>query len=778
MLKSKNLKSELASAALALGLLGASPSFAQEESVIVNDPGSLEETILVESEEISPEWTIDPYNPEIPEGVLWAMALLAAMFTLNAVRNKMEGAWLRAGAALAATIYLANPELVSEQYRNLPTEALILVDISDSQHLDGRDILTRQSLADLQSRLDELGINITIVEFGEAGGTPGTNLAETIQSSLNIIPVDQLSGVFVLSDGQIHDIETVMQRLNIDAPVHALISGDESEQDFRITIESAPRYSDVDEGLEIQYRVLNDHELPQGDYRADIVVRNNGEIITTLTSQNIGTAGSVLLPGLQRGNNNIEIELLRVFDNSGNSGEPEANLLGNDLSEDNNRITTTIEGIGDVVNVLMISGAPHQDTRYYREFLSSDPDINFVHFVLLRPPEREDETPLRYLATTAFPVHEVLNDNIDEYDVIIFDNYTYNGVIPLSYFDNVKQFVENGGSLFVTGSESIAAPNGLHATGLGEIFPVLPNGQVLENSFIPQVSETGERYPLSRSLQYSVPQEQWGEWHSMAGSAVQGDATVLLQDERGNPLLATREYGEGRIAVLTSDQSWVWDRLSNGSGGGPAQTLTSSLMEWLVHNESMDEENVRLIQDGEQIIVELQTLGDEAETITITSPSGQTIEVTPEDYLPGLRRAFIDADELGIYRADRSGDNPDIAFAQIGLVDPLEMRRVISTPEYVEPLAENTNGIVARMNNAPDILPYEEIAPDDTLSMGVRMSDEKELAGINRYPIPPWVPMLLIAGLFAGALKREGGKTWKETFGFKTKQKPQEPEIG
>lgn len=780
MLKSKNLKSELASAALAIGIVAGAPSFAQDSDGFINNAPPLQETVIVQDDANSSTWTIDPYSPEVPEGVLWAMALLAAAFTLNAARNRMEGAWLRAGAAGVAAVYLANPQIVSEDYQNLSTETLILVDVSDSQNLDGRDILTQETLVQLEQNLNDLGVEPTIVEFGD-DAVAGTHIWDTIQSSLSTIPADQLGAIFILTDGEIHDLQTVMDRLNVDAPVHGLISGQDEEQDFRITIDRAPRYSDVDEALNIDYRILNDHTLVPGDYTANVVIRNNGEVIANQTLNDIGSVNTIQLPNLQRGDNNIEIILEGIY--RGNA--PDENILQDDVSSQNNHITTTIEGIGESVNVLLISGAPNQGTRHFREILSADPDVNFVHFAFLRPPALEDDTPLRYFATTAFPVHEVLNENIEDYDAIIFENYTYNGVIPPSYFNNIVEFVENGGSLYISGSESFAADNGLGATSLVDILPLRPNGSTIEESFVPQISELGERYPLSRNLEYTIPQEQWGSWYSIASSTAQGESTVLLQDNDGNPLLATREYGEGRIAVLASDQNVVWDRLQNGRGGGPAETLTNNVLEWLMFNETMDEENIRLIHDGDQIIVELQTISDDPESVTVTSPSGNTIQVTPEDYAPGLRRAFIAADELGVYSVERAGENQDFAFAEIGFSDPLEMRRVISTPEFIQPLADATGGVVTRMGNLPDIIPLEAGAENQGNSMGIYMSDEKELSGVSRYPIPPWIPMLMIAGLFAGALKREGGKPWKETlFGSKRKTNTgdnasaQTPDIG
>ncbi|MFP4313828.1 MAG: hypothetical protein ACLFR0_05830 [Alphaproteobacteria bacterium] len=759
MLKSKNLKTEMAGAVLALGLMGAPPLYAQDGNDAGINASEMDGTAVTVQADAPSAWSIDPYNPEIPEGIIWFLAALAAVSTFQATRNKMEGAWMRAGAAGTLAVALANPQFINEEYQNLASEALIMVDISESQNLDGRAILTQQSLADLQENLDALGVNVNIVEFGDSADKPGTNLSDTLQASLNTIPANQLSAVFVLSDGEIHDAQTVLDRFNIEAPIHALISGHEEEQDFRISIENAPRYADANENFLVQYRITADHDLTRENYAAEVVIRNNGRVVGRHSLDSINAAQTVQIPSLAEGDNNIEISLEGVFE-----GGDRSNLLEDDLSTENNRITTTIEGVRDEINVLMITGAPDRDTRYLRQYLGSDPDINFVHFALLRPPEREDETPLRHLATTAFPVHEVLNDNINDYDLIILDNYTYNGVIPLAYFDNIRRYVEEGNPLLVSGAEALAAPNGLKATPLESILPLIPDGRVLEEEFIPQIPETGERYPLTRALEFSLPQEEWGPWYSIAGTQTRSDATVLLEDNHGNSLLATREHGEGRVAVLASDQRWLWDRLAAGNGGGPADLLTGNIIEWLLKNEAMDEENVTLTHNDGQLVVELQTLGDTPETLILTSPSGQSIEVTPEEVMPGLRRAFVEAQEIGVYQIERQGEHADFAFAQTGFKDEIEMREVISTARYMQPLADATGGMVARMHSAPDIMPFDAIASENEKAMGIRVSEEKVMAGRDRTSLPFWAYMMITAGFFAASLKREGGKSWKNSF--------------
>lgn len=770
MLKKWALKSELAGAALAVGLMGASPAFAQDNESPQFDSNtqiSTEQTVGTSTEK---SYTIDPYNPELPGGqygeyALWLLALLAGAATLNAARTKMEGAWLRAGAMGVAVAVLANPETVVNEYEDLPTEVLIMIDKSQSQGLDGRDILTATSSEELQQSLAALGnVRTTIVEFGDELDEAGTNLSAAIQTGLNTIPSSQLGAVFILSDGQIHDAQSVLNIAGSNAPIHALISGDEDERDFYITIDRAPRYGMAGEAAELSYSIHGGLAGDVNEYGFTARLSVNGEDVTTAPIT-LNENGTFTLPELPAGQNNVEVSIVGAFDRD--SGEA---VSLDEITLDNNRIATTIEGIQDDLNVLLISGAPHQGTRHWRDMLSADPDINFMHFAYLRPPEKEDETPLRYLATTAFPVHEVLNEDIEDYDVIIFDNYTYNGIIPLSYFSNIKNWVENGGALLVAGGEDLSAANGLPQTSLGDILPLIPNGQTLNSEFTPQISEDGQRHPLGRGVEYSFSQEQsWGPWYSIAGASVAEGADVLMTDGNDHPLLALGEYGEGRVAMLSSDQTWLWAR--GHKGGGPAAELTRNLTRWLVQNPSMDDEDIRLSRQGDQMMIELQTMGDELEDVVITTPSGEQITVTPEEYSPGLRRAFINADQLGVYSVQRSGENADAAFAEVGLVDPIEMREVVSTFDYVLPLTKTSGGETARMSDIPQILKTANLNEENKGAMGVNITQEQQPSGTQRSPIiPQWLALMMSLGMFAYAMKREGGKPWRETvFGDKKK---------
>ena len=70
-----------------------------------------------------------------------------------------------------------------------------------------------------------------------------------------------------------------------------------------------------------------------------------------------------------------------------------------------------------------------------------------MHFTILRPPEKDDLTPLNELALIAFPVRELFLDKIHEFDLIILDRFQNRGLLPLPYIANIAEHERDGGAL-------------------------------------------------------------------------------------------------------------------------------------------------------------------------------------------------------------------------------------------------------------------------------------------------------------------------------------------
>lgn len=764
MLKSKALKSEMAKAVLALGIAGATPVFAQDNNAtpVTTDTETSPQTLVVGQE--YRDW----YNPEIPQNILFGLMLLAMAGTGYAVYRKNNGALLRAAALGVGFAAIVNPQNVVDEYRTLPT--IIPVFVDKSQSVGDRAPNVEQAFKELETKLSSLGpVTIRRIEFGnddESRAKPGTYFAGVLQSTMDSIPRDQFGGAFVISDGVVSDQSRFLNVKNITAPVNSLIVGHDQEEDFYVRIEEAPQIGIIGQEQEIKFRIVDGKAPDSKDLNVDVDLYYAGELVKTI-SVPVNQTQTLKISdlhdgGLELGQNLVEIGIRDVkgsripaMDRNGD-GKPD------EVTLENNRIITTIEGINSDIKVLLLSGAPYQGTRLWRDLLLKDSSVSLTHLAFIRPPLKEDATPLRDLATVAVPVKEVLHDKIGEFDMIIIDSYTYNGVIPAQYFNDIRQYVENGGSLLIDGAEALAAPNSLTKSPLGDILPLVTTETTVDQAFIPQISDLGARHPVGRAVSQAGNGGQWGPWYSLVDSTPRSGATVLMTDQGDRPLLALSYVGKGRVAELVSDQNAVW--ASGHRGGGPATTLYKSVTGWLTGAQRYKEENLTLRQSEGDIVIELQTMKDSAEPVIITSPSGKETEVTPEQVSPGLFVARIPADEKGAYSAKRKSSPNIQAYAGSGYADETEIQNVISNTEILRPLSDNTNGATVRVTDVSGALTMPAVyAANDTVLQNpdapsdpvvVNMTEKKELVGSQRNPmIPGWLYALAFAGMLMYSFK-------------------------
>ncbi len=179
----------------------------------------------------------------------------------------------------------------------------------------------------------------------------------------------------------------------------------------------------------------------------------------------------------------------------------------------NNRAVLPIEGIREKLRVLLVSGEPHQGERTWRNLLKSDANVDLVHFTILRPPEKQDGTPISELSLIAFPTRELFVQKIKDFDLIIFDRYANQSVLPQAYFDNIVRYVREGGALLIAAGPEYAGPASLARTRLAGILPAIPTGGVVERPYKAAPTRTGQRHPVTRDLPGSdANPPAWGDW--------------------------------------------------------------------------------------------------------------------------------------------------------------------------------------------------------------------------------------------------------------------------
>jgi hypothetical protein len=681
--------------------------------------------------------TLD-FAPLIPVWAITTLAVLALGMTAVGAVRRLNGWLWRSLSILLITAVLANPSLVEEDREPLPDIALAVIDRSDSMEIPGRAEAAAAALADLRARAEN-DPELDLVEAEIGNSIDGTRAIEAIQAALAGIPRDRLAGIVLASDGRVHDVPDDVAALDIEAPVHHLLTGDPDQGDRRLVIVEAPRYGLVDEPAEFVIRVEDDAMTGT----ATLTFRVDGGPAQTARIT-IGTDTTVTAPVEHRGPNVIEIEV--------EPGPEELSLI-------NNRAAVSVTGVRDRLRVLLVTGEPHNGARTWRDLLKSDPSVDLVHFTILRPLDRADATPVDELSLIPFPTRELFEERLEEFDLVIFDRYRRRGIMPPLYFDYIARYVDNGGALLITAGPPFGQAVSIYRSPLAAVIPARPTGIVASGAFRPEVTDAGERHPVTANLAPAESEAPWGEWFRRIDATVLGGET-LLEAPDGGPLLVLARAGEGRAAVVLSDQSWLWAR--GYQGGGPHAEMFRRVAHWLMGEPELDEERLSAAAFNGELVAERTTLADTPPELELEWPSGRTetldMSATGE---PGRFSATTDVTEqAGLVRL-RSGDLT--AVTALGPLNPLEYANLQPTTEVLEPLVRQTGGGAYLLAASADTdLPgiRRTRAGSDASGRnwyGLQRNERYIVRGADRMPLlPALLILLLIVAALGWGWRREG----------------------
>ena len=681
------------------------------------------------------------FAPLVGTEILWAVIAIACVLAIILFLSRSRGATVRALALAFLALALANPSFTREDRDPLSSVAVVVVDKSPSQNFGDRMQQTEAARAKLVDQLHRIArLEVRVLEAGQADGeTDGTRLFTALSSTLADVPSDRIAGVVMITDGRVHDVPPDAGSLGFSAPVHALITGHADERDRRVALIAAPRFGIVGQPQTVTYRV---EDQGAGEKTAQITVRRDGEVLE-IRNVPVGLPQSVTVPIPHGGRNIVEIE---------------ASPLANELTQVNNRAVVTIDGVRDKLRVLLVSGEPHAGERTWRNLLKSDPSVDLVHFTILRPPEKQDGTPINELSLIAFPTRELFQQKIDDFQLIIFDRYARQGVLPIIYFDNITRYVRDGGAVLVAAGPDYASQTSIWRTPLDAILPAEPSGNVTDRAFRPELTDLGQRHPVTRGLDGSEDKPpHWSEWFRIVDTR-SATGTTIMQGPEGKPLLVLSHEGEGRVALLLSDHIWLWAR--GFEGGGPYLDLLRRLSHWLMKEPDLEEEALRLTVSGRDLLVHRQTMTDEIADVTLSSPSGTIRTLKLDAKKSGVWESTVAANELGLWHASDGKLN---ALISVGPANPREYAEVTSTTQVLAPFSSSTGGDARRLDdgsglNVPRIVTMRsgEIYKGDDW-IGLKMSSASVVRGIGVLPVfAGLLGLLLLLGSLAGTWVREG----------------------
>jgi hypothetical protein len=685
------------------------------------------------------------FAPLLPWPWLAAASVVAVGLLAFSFWRRARGSSWRLLALAAVLGALANPSAVQEDRNYLSDVAVVVVDDSESQNVPPRQAQTAAALAEVEKRIKDIpGLELRVIHGGnnptsEASDGGGTRLFSALARGIADLPATRIAGAIVISDGQIHDVPADLDALGFHAPVHLLLSGLPDEADRRLVVVASPSFGLVDKPVTFKLRI-EDSAAP-ADSQAKLTILKDGKPLPSYMLP-IGRDMSIDLT-LDHGGQNI-------FEFSVEPGQKELSLA-------NNSAVVLVNGVRDRLRVLLISGEPHAGERAWRALLKSDPSVDLVHFTILRPPEKQDATPINELSLIAFPVRDLFELKLKEFNLVIFDRYRREGVLPRAYFENIANYVEQGGALLDSAGPAFASPYSLYHSPLGDVLPAEPTGQVLEQPFLPELTLMGRRHPVTSGLEGAGPpghSATWGRWFRQI-EATTREGVSVMSGIGDRPLLVLNRVGKGRTAQLLSDQIWLWSR--GYQGGGPQAELLRRVAHWLMKEPDLEEEDLRAsVVDG-RIEILRRSLSDKPVTVHVTTPAGNKADVGLKDQGDGRQTGSLAVAETGLYRLT---DGQHLAFAASGPLNPLEIADLHSTAEKMQPLLTASGGRAFRLSDGhlPEIRKVQAgHATSGSNWLGLLASQDYVVTGIRQMSLlPTYAGLILGLGALLLAWRREG----------------------
>ncbi len=667
------------------------------------------------------------------------MALVLAQW--RALRQRVSGRvrWglcsLRAFVYLLLISMLLNPALLIQKVLHILPPLVVLIDTSGSMGLaepgqpsrlqQARDYLhhgthpTWETLAQhYQLKLYQFSdtaraLAVEGLEALEVGGK-STDLLGSLATVLDEQRGTQAAGVLVLSDGAHHGPDTALGQLR-QAGVRVATVGvgtPETYRDVRIASVQAPTLAFVHYQAEINVT------LKAEGYRGEVipvVLMRAGRVVATKTVHVTAEVFEQQVP--------FEVEPEEV-------GEFTYTVrvtprLGEALTE-NNEAQFPLSVARDKIRVLLVCGSPTWNYRFLRQGLKQDPSIDMISFVILRTPTDVVNVPETQLSLIPFPTQRLFTQELKNFDLIIFDNFSYQAYFPLSYLESVRKYVQEGGAFAMFGGMLSFAQGGYAGTPIEEILPVTLRRDRNDYRPVTQrmvLTEEGKLHPITRLSPDAAENQRIWEMlpeldalhvigQAKPGATVLGVTSGRVDERQAAPLLVMQRFGEGRTLAFMSDALWKWNFQMAGRLDSNQYYLqfVRQMVRWLIRDPVLKQ--VRIMADasefpvGSEVTGTIQVLQDDYRPAEhppvhakVRTPHGAEVAVpyVPTG-TPGEYRYRFRADEEGLYsldvQAEIGGKTHDANRVLLRVQRPGdEMQQAAPNHKLLRDIAERTGGI-------------------------------------------------------------------------------------
>ena len=538
--------------------------------------------------------------------------------------------------------FLLGPALVENRVTKLRPPLTVLIDTSESMAFpasskpaEGKpaksriDIVKEKLLGGgKESLIQRLGreYDLRLYRFGTSlepispesiaqlkAQDQGTRLLELLQIAAKDAPPQ--SGLLVFSDGITNgDKKTLEGTPALPIPVFTVGAGEaEGFTDVRIADLRAPEFAfrgrEFKVDLTIQASGLKGKTFP--------LYFNRGKNL--ITSRNISVDGDRFEQKIT-----LSFTPRELGTHSFNVAVP--NQPGEQITENNHK-EFKVDVQRDKIRVLTLSGSPAWNYRFLRMAMKQDPLIELVSFVFLRTPTDSVDVPENQLSLIPFPIDDIFLEELKNFDVVVFDDFSHRAYFNPVYLDKVRDFVRDGGGLAMLGGSRSFDGGGYADSALKDVLPIELDGKgsyQTQAVVRPVLTPSGKAHPVTRLLpDPKANEEAWNKMPPLtAFNRVHGARGETLLSAGGDgsaaasPLLTVGRYGKGRTLALTSDEAWRWNFIAVGNRETPQNhlKLIRQAVRWLAQEPSFEQVQIRpipLSRPGEKVGIQLRVLKDD-----------------------------------------------------------------------------------------------------------------------------------------------------------------------
>ena len=336
----------------------------------------------------------------------------------------------------------------------------------------------------------------------------------------------------------------------------------------------------------------------------------------------------------------------------------------------------------DKIRVLTLSGSPSWNYRFLRMAMKQDPLIELVSFVFLRTPMDTVDVPESQLSLIPFPIDDIFLEELKNFDVVFFDDFSYRAYFNPVYLERVRDFVREGGGLAMLGGSRSFDSGGYGDSALREVLPVELDGKGTyqsQTAVNAALSATGKVHPVTRLLPDPKSNEEaWSKLPALTGlNQVRSARGETLITAGGNgaptaaPLLVIGRFGKGRTLALLSDDAWRWNFIAVGNRESPQNhlKLVRQAVRWLAQEPSFEQVQLHPIpstQPGEKIAIKVKVLKDD---FTPTRQASVQLRVFGPEGEPSPVSVTADSEEgeyTGEFTPTKEGTHRVEAEASLG----------------------------------------------------------------------------------------------------------------